>query len=122
MRYLKSVLFIALVSVFAVQANASVLLPTSISLNEVVPEHIIELVSEGRSIIELVSEGRNLQITNIVDENVFVSLKNSVNDIVYQDILTANTTVTLSALSSGSYELKATTNLGDMMLFMIEIE
>ena len=108
MRYLKSVFLIVLVSIFAVQANANILLPTSL-MEESVMVHIIDIIQEGRS----------LEVSNNVNENIGVTLTCFVNGNVYSNTLSANSILTLSDLAPGSYELTATSTSGDEIVSII---
>lgn len=94
MRYLKSVLFIVLVSVFAVQANANVLLPSSLTE-----------VKVPNTIIEEIQEGRNVHVTNTTNESIILRLISAVNGEIYSTILSANNTITLSNLAPDEYKL-----------------
>lgn len=106
MRYLKSVLFIVLVSVFAVQANANVLLPTSLKKEVKAPNNIIEVIFEGR----------NVQVRNNSNEDITVTLTCSVNGEIYNSTLSADNSVTLSDLAPGQYELKGSSVSGSQIV------
>lgn len=95
MRYLKSLLFIGLLSICAFQANANV--STFTTIEEVVPPGVIDVVIEGRIVII-----RNTSAAHVV---TFVS--NSEGQIVHETIIGSYTTIKLSDLSSGVYKITA---------------
>lgn len=103
MQILKSVLVVVLLSFCAFQSNASVL--------PVVSSFSIEM----ENIIDWGTHGRTLSVRVNTSDLVTVTLTNSSNEVVYQDILTessSNYMIDLHHLPLGTYKLTATCNSG----------
>lgn len=96
MRYLKSILFISLLSICAVQANANILTTT-----------VVEKVMPPKHIIEVIDQGKVILISSAIDDNIVVFLTNSEGQTIYENTLTSYNTIKLSNLPSGVYKLSA---------------
>lgn len=109
MRYFKSVLFIALALFFAAQTNANSIFPT------------VEKITEKSTIIDVIVEGRSIQVKNKSAQSVMIILRDNLSTIIYEGIISPNSTIELSNLPLDTYSFNTISQTSEM-IHTIKIE